>query len=407
MSNLLYRVRAVFAPGRRVTERSYFTASVAAARMAAASEGAVDIFEIKPYRRSWLTQEYLGPTYALQFLQALRFQISAGVPPGRAIQTAVEAEPDAERQARLHSAIDVLDRGGSVADALMATGMYDSTAYALLAAGERIGALQAIGGALTYMEDRKSGWKQLAAIAGLLGIELSTALSVPLTIHNYAIPWVRDHPPKSSAETIASFGERLAHIECINFVWMVASYMTTAVLVAVLAAWFASPRARDWLAARLVGRLPLVSSWMEHDALARSGQMFATLLENGVRAVDAVETLRRSSVNPVVARLWSGIAMAIGGGASIGKALAASGVLRSDEALAASATQGMAQLARAFRSIAENRAWLAKRTATAITEVTVGLTIAYIGVNLLLVTELFKLFNEGLDMSMSGFMQGF
>ena len=139
MANALYRVRATFSSQRRISERTYFTASVTSARSAATQDGARDIYQIRLYRRNWLTQEYLGQAYALQFLQAIRFQISAGVPPGKAIVSAIEADPNPERQVRLHGAIDVLDRGGTIADAMMATGMYDHTAYTLLLAGEKAG----------------------------------------------------------------------------------------------------------------------------------------------------------------------------------------------------------------------------------------------------------------------------
>ena len=407
MANALYRVRATFSSQRRISERTYFTASVASARSAATQDGARDIYQIRLYRRNWLTQEYLGQAYALQFLQAIRFQISAGVPPGKAIVSAIEADPNPERQVRLHGAIDVLDRGGTIADAMMATGMYDHTAYTLLLAGERIGALQAVTGALGYLEDRKGSWKQLMAIAGLMAVELSTALSVPVTIDRVALPWVRDNLPRTNPEKLADYTQRLDHIAFLNQWWMVISYLGAFALVGLVLAWFAHPKARDWLAHRVVRHIPLVSSWLLHDALARSGAMFATMLENGVRTSDAVDTLRLSSTNPVVQRLWQGIAKAIAGGAGIGQALANSGVLRADEAMAAAATNGVKQLGGAFRAIAQNREWQAKRTAGQIVQATVGLTVVYIGINLALVMELFKLFNEGLDLGMGGITQGF
>jgi type II secretory pathway component PulF len=104
-------------------QRPYFVNDISTARKTALQEGANPIYSIKEVKQNWLTQEQFGNKYGLLLLRAIKFQVEAGVAPAKAIQTAIENEKDPKKRAQLQPSLEVLNRGGQIADAIFATGL--------------------------------------------------------------------------------------------------------------------------------------------------------------------------------------------------------------------------------------------------------------------------------------------
>lgn len=387
-------------------EKAYFVTDIPTARRAALQDGAQSVYRIRRVRQSWLTRQFLGREYAMLLLRAISFQVDAGVPPAKAVQTAIESEPDVGKRARLQGAVDALARGASLADALYATGLYDSTVQSILMAGERIGGASAITSALEYMEDRKTAWKAYGVILSMLIMELSTALTLPPAINEFAIPWIRDNLPKSSPEELAIYLQQLDAIAFNNWLWM---WFSVAIVVAasvMAVAWFTNPRFKDWLTHRLLVRTPMIGDWYTNEALSRSCKVFASMLKAGVRMGDAIQTILRSTTNSVAIRFWSESHDALNTGVLPGAAFAAVGILRKDEILVLSSARGNEQIARAFAAMSEERTWRQKVLGARIFRMSIVLMLGYIAVTLLIGFRLFGLFNAGLEMSMNSMMKG-
>lgn len=390
----------------KLSEKAYFVTDVPTARRTALQDGAQTVYRIQQVRQNWLTRQFLGREYAMLLLRAISFQVDAGVPPVKAVQTAIESESDPRKRARLQGAVEALARGGSLADALYATGLYDSTIHSILMAGERIGGAGAITSALEYLEDRKAAWKTYGFILSMLGMELSTALGVPPTIQEYAIPWIRSNLPKSSPDELAKYLQQLDVIAFNNLLWMWFSFGLLALVLAMTAAWFISPRYKDWLTHHFLVRIPMIGDWYTNDALARSCKVFSSMLKAGVRMNDAIQTILRSTTNGVARRFWTDSHDALNTGVLPGAAFAASGLLRKDEILVLSSARGNDQIARSFLAMAEERNWRQRVLGARIFRMSMILMMVYIAVTLLIGFRLFGLFNAGLEMSMQSMTKG-
>lgn len=390
----------------RTSEKAYFVADVATARRAAYQDGARAVYRIRRIRQNWLAQQFIGGEYGMLLLRAISFQVDAGVPTAKAVQTAIESESDPGKRARLQGAVDALARGASLGDALFATGLYDTTIHSILMSGERIGGAGAIRSALEYLEDRKVAWKTYGIVLSWVGMELSTALSVPPMIDQWAIPYIRSHLPQSSPDELAKYLEQLDVIAFNNLCWMWFSAVLVMAAGAMAFLWFVNPRFKDWLTHHFLVHIPMIGDWYTNDALSRSCKVFATMLKAGVRMSDAIHTIMRSTSNSIAMRFWSRSGAALNTGILPGAAFAASGLLRKDEILVLHSARGNDQFARVFSVMAEERAWRQKVLSARIFRMSLAAMMAYIGVTLLIGFQLFGLFNSGLDMTINSMMKG-
>jgi type II secretory pathway component PulF len=399
-----YRVLGLF-DGKPV-EKAYFVSTVESARRAALHDGARAVYRIKPVGQNWFNQQFIGREYGMLLLRAINFQIDAGVPAAQAVQTAIESESNHDRRARLQGAVDGLARGASLADALFATGLYDQTVHSILMSGERIGGAGAIKSAMDYLLDRQVAWKTYSFVLSALGIELSTALSVPPMLSDLAIPYIRDHLPKSSPEEVAQYVRDLDAIAFHNMLWMEFSAILVVVAAAMTFLWFMNPRFKDWLTHHFLVHIPMIGDWYTNDALARSCKVFASMIKAGVRMPDAIQTILSSASNAINRRFWSKSHDALNAGLLPGAAFAASGLLRKDEVLVLKSARGHDQFAVVFISMAEERAWRQKVLGSRIFWMSVFAMVAYIAVTLLIGFKLFGLFNAGLDMNTNSMLKG-
>lgn len=391
----------------KLTKKSYFVSDLAMARQSAIADGAMPIFSIKKISQNWLTQQYIGRDYAMLLLRAIVFQVDAGVPAIRAVQAAVESEMDSSRRAQLQGAIDALARGASLSESLYATGLYDLTVKSILAAGEGTGNGNAVKSALDYMEERKSAGKAYAVIFSALAMEMSTAFTLPPSIHGFVVPYLREHAPKTSPEKLDAYFKRLDTLAFNNELWMWFSNLIVAVLCFAVIAWFTNPRAKDWMTHHVLVKLPLVGDWYANDALSRTCKVFSSMLKAGVRIDNAIHTILRSTHNGMAKQFWSKSRDALNIGATHSAAFASTGMLRQDEILVLKAAQGNKHIAQAFLSMSTERTYRQKALGSKIFRASIILMFVYIGITLLIGFHLFGLFNEGMDMSMNALSKGF
>lgn len=390
----------------RLVDRAYFVTDMPMARRAALQDGAQAVYRIKRVKQNWLTQQVIGNDYAMLLLRAINFQTESGVPPGKAVQVAIESESDPQTRARLQGALDALSRGAPLSDALYATGFYDTTIKAILIAGERTSGGNAIASAMEYLEDRQAVWKSYSVIISALSMEISTALGVPPTIHEYAVPYIRENLPKTSVEDLARYTAQLDTLAFNNLLWMWISFGFCFLVLLLCVAWFSNPKAKDWITKKILIKIPMIGVWYTNDALQRSCKTFSSMLLAGVRINDAIQTILVSTSNSVTKRFWKKSNDSLSMGSLPGAAFASTGLLRKDEILVLNSARGNAQLARVFLSMSKDRAWRQKILAAKIFRMSILMMFVYIGITLLICFRLFTLFNSGLDMSMSSMTKG-
>lgn len=387
-------------------ERPYFVDDLNTARQSAIEDGAKVIYKIKEIKQTWLTEERFGNKYGLLFLRAIKFQVEAGVPPAKAIQTTIEYEKNPRKRAKLQSTLDVLKRGGNIADAIYATGLFDTTVRSILSVGEVISGTDALKAAFEYLEEKRTSWQATLAVSTILFTELSTALTITPTIQWEAIPWVLEHLPRSDAEKMAEYHQKLEEIGLYNMIWMVISFSTLFIAICAWIAWMTAPKAKDWITNNVLVKLPLIGEWYQNEAMSRSSKSFAKMIKSGVRVPEAVKTILISTDNPINKKFWGLSSIALTTGVSNAQAFGTSKILRKDEMLVIQAAKNSTQLADAFYAISEEREWKRKELGTRIFKTSVMLTIAYIVISLLIAIGLFDLFNKGLELTLNSMMNG-
>lgn len=392
--------------GKKPEARAYFVRNLQTARSDALHDGARQIFSIKEVEYTWLTREHIDKDYALMLMRAVKFQVDAGVPAAKAVLTAIESEPNASKRARLQGTLDAIHRGANMADALYASGLFDHTVYSVLSAGERMGSMMAISSALEHMESRAMAWKGYMIALSMIFMELSTALTVPPSIHYTAIPYIRDNLPKASPEKLAAYLVELDVVEFRNLVWMDISVLGLVVCMAMGFAWFTNDKAKQMIAYKVLMKLPLLREWYVNDALIRGCKMFATMLKSGVRMNDAIDTIAKSTTNPVALKFWSKSKAALNTGVLPGLAFATTGILRRDEVLVLNSARGNEQISKAFSAMSQEREWRQKKLMSRIFKSSIWLTVGYIAITMVIGFKLFGLFNAGLEMSMNSMSSG-
>lgn len=387
-------------------ERPYFVHDLYAARQSALNEGANPIYKIKEVKQNWLTQEQFGSKYGLLLLRAIKFQVESGVAPAKAIQAAIEFESNPRIRAQLQPALDVLSRGGQIADAIYATGLFDTTVRSIIAAGEIINGAEALRAAFEYMEEKRTSLQGTLAAASILSTELFTALTVPPTIQWEAIPWIIEHLPKATPEKLEEYRAQLDTIAFYNAIWMTFSALLLLAFAAAAVAWFFSPPAKAWLTNRVLAYTPLLGVWYQNDAMSRSFKSFSKMLKSGVRLNEAIKTILISTSNPINKKFWGAALQALGTGVTHAQSFSSSGLLRRDEILVIEAASSIQQLAHSFEVMGQEREWHKKALGARILKTSIFLTVGYILVSLLIALGLFDLFNQGLEMTMNSMTQG-
>jgi type II secretory pathway component PulF len=387
-------------------DRPYFVNDIASARQSALMEGANPIYRIKEVKQNWLTKEQFGNQYGLLLLRAIKFQVEAGVAPAKAIQAAISNEKNSRIRVQLQPALDVLSRGGQIADAIYATGLFDTTVRSIIAAGEVINGAEALKAAFEYMEEKRSSLHGTLAIASILSAELLTALTVPPTIQWQAIPWIKEHLPKTTPEKLAEYNILLDNIAFYNMAWMIFSGILLCICMGAVIAWYSSPNAKSWLTDRILAKTPLLGKWYQNDSMSRSFKSFSKMLQSGVRLNEAIKTILVSTSNPVNKKFWGASLQSLTSGVTHAQAFGASGILRNDEILVIEAASSIKQLAHSFSVMGQEREWKKKIVGARILKVSIFLTVGYILLSLLIALGLFDLFNQGLEMTMNSMLQG-
>ncbi|WP_432263143.1 type II secretion system F family protein [Cupriavidus sp. TMH.W2] len=389
----IFAVRGIL-PSGDLTTREYFAGSHREARREALLGGMSAVYDIRHIKEGIWSYEYLGRDYRLKLLNALRFQVDAGVPIAQAIQAIVEGETKPLRRARLARTLIVIRRGGTLADALDAVGLFDEHVIALIRAGEKTGLRHGVRAAIQHEEAKRSAWRQVLSALGVLSLELSTALSVPWTLHFFAIGFIRNSLNTTADKLrLKSFLSELDTIATVNLVWMVMTYGLAALLSAWALAFMVSPavRERSWPYLR---RFPLLGAYLRQASMANSTRIVSAMLMTGVRLGESVDAMGRTVTHGEVKRFWSSVATNLRNGHDSVRAFRHE-MLTASESLAIAAHQNSNQLGEILGAIADEREYRRKELAKGLMVMSVGVMITYMAISMALALWAYKLYDAG------------
>lgn len=164
---------------------------------------------VKPWQR-----EYFSPGYKIAFLNAMNLRLQAGESVGRALTAVVLAERNPAKRRDMAPALEALDQGDLVSNAIGKLGFFDSTVLAILRAGERSGMRDAISSATAHLSVKQAWLRQHALVIFILLNELLSAVFAPVVLYTEVLPWIREHiTPPTAPEALLAYQADMALAE--------------------------------------------------------------------------------------------------------------------------------------------------------------------------------------------------
>jgi len=384
------------------SHKEYYVFSEQEARFAAIKDGAKYIHSIKLVKETAWNTQYFSRDYKYSLLTALKFQVEGGVPIGYALKAVVDGEPNPLKRARLEKSVEVLQRGGGLAGAMAQTGLFDDTTVAILRGGEVSGAAVAITTALAYMEGRKTYWKKFVGVMAVLSMEISSAVSMPYALDEYAIPFIKNyfmHAQKNqeAADLILS---KLAFWEGVNLAFMYLSYglVLFATIYTIVYFFNKEVKART---DEMMAEMPLVGNLISNSVTASLFQIGASMLRSGISVPTMVDHLIKVTKNHDILNKLRSFSGAMTKGMSVSHAAENSGLFTPVERLVISSHQDTKDLANIFDVISKSREEKAASQSKFMMQLSVYIVILYLAISVLIGVGVFSVFTGGADTIMN------
>lgn len=310
---------------------------------------------ITPARpQNQLFDKLITRQYKIDFLTAIDYNMTAGLSASRAFDAVVQAE-DGPIRLRLEAGLQVLARGGSFAEAVAATNIYDETTNILLSAGERTGDVkQSLKAAIEHYTSHMANMKGLMALGSLVLVDLVMAIPSVYSVRYQMLPMVeKAGVPQGTPEQLAEFASGLHWAYLINDVLLWSALIAGLLGLGLVSCLF-DKSTRDW-AFGLFQRIPVLGAGMRDSALSASQKALGSLLAGGVVLVPAIEITRAGVTHPQVAGYWRTVLDRLVSGDTVSRALR-SELLDRAELLLLDSHQTQKQLADIMRDISKRRA---------------------------------------------------
>lgn len=394
-------------PDGRQERKLFFNANEQDVRREVSRMGATLLDVTTKHRTIW-NREYYSRDYKTSFLKALAFHVDVGTSAGHALRLVIETEANQSKRAEMQPALEILNSGGRFSDALAMLPFIDRPISALLEAGDITGYIkEAVHDAIALMEKRKGIWKTITATFGWIVFDMFSMVSTVYTMQWVAIPWLRDHPPKTADQNkILEFNARLDQVEMWN---MLLTIFTTLVCVgftaAVVAFFFGSNQTKDKISHALV-KLPLLRRVFMDGSLADSFLLLGRMTKNGVPLVRSMDILANFTSITIISSFWLNVRQSIIGGWDTVRAFQAGGLLSRQELIVMAAHQDRQQLAKIMESMSENRQGESERGVRQFVTWSVVLTIMYMMVVMGMAMWLLTVQDMGLGASFDDLMNG-
>lgn len=352
--------------------------------------------EIKLHVKTFLNSEIISRRYKMMFLQALAFNVEAGMSAGKALEIVIRNEANVAVQMELTAAQDILTKGGAFSDALDAISFFDRITISILVAGEKTGSLrQALASAVEHYESTNHTSKTIFGMFSFLIIDLLTVVSTSVGVQWTFIPMMQKQGIESKDPALVEAFQRKIELAYL----MNGALLWVAVLITVVAGIFAyfafskRPSPMKTKVEHLVGRMPLLSSFFTNTAVAESFAVAATMLSGGVRLNETVDVAQGATSYPSVQRYWQRVRKRLMMGDTVSRAMLFTPITQT-EYLIISAHRSASQLTKVFRDIANERARLAIINAKVINRALVIGSMAYAASSVLIYLWLLWVQNE-------------
>lgn len=384
-----------------------FAQTAMQARKELAASG-LTVVSIRSRRDSRFNREYFSTSFVIAFFEGLLYRLDVGEGPGMALVQHIRAEPNRRKRSEMQRTVDVLERGGSVPEALAALPFVTREIAAIAEAADAGGEIRhALNDIIDLLKAKKKGWALAAGAFGWISLDLSTVVSAVFAIQFVALPWLRNNPPQvNDPVALDKFKSSLDLITYASSTITMLTVIMSAVIVVLVLLMLLGTKNLKNQAQRISMLLPVVRNVYVHAALASGMLLLSRLSARGVPLQRSLDLLASSTPVLLVSEYWSSIKQNINAGLALNEAVGASRLLQENETAAIRSQRNRAQFSQVLGTIAAARQIQAEASVKQLVRAGVIVAIGYMFVAMGLGLWMMMLQNESITGSFEQLMRG-
>ena len=334
---------------------------------------------IREHERSaverWLAR---SSWWQVQLLRGIQFR-STATSPGVGFWRLIQAETNPRRQNILSPAREALSRGLGVIDALKALNIFDHGTIAILAASERSGKLnEGIPHAIQNITNKRKNRRAIMGTMAWLGFDILTIVQGMFWGRGKIIGWFRSNPPsEDEPEKLEQFNRVVGNLELLwDFLIWFAVGMALLFVWMILSFWHNRGK-KDFLAARMTRKIPLISGYLRDLGFSDSTAAAARMIKGNVPISGALLQAAEATTLPEVSNYWVETNEDLKRGVVLGAALDRNPLTKS-ERLELAGISDISQVATVLESVSEMRQQASKTKHSLIVWLAFGLSGLYL-----------------------------
>lgn len=363
------------------------------------------VLTIRPHSRSSL-ERLLGRSswWQIQLLRGIMFR-STSTSPGVALWKIIEAEENPTRQNILSPARETLARGLGIIDALQSLNVFDRSTIAILSASERSNRLhEGIPYAIHSISQKRKNTAAVLGTMGWLAFDVITIVQSLFWGKDMVLGWFKDNAPKEG-ENAEKYQNVVSNLALTWDLLIYGAFGMAAFMVWCMFSYFINRGKRDWPTARIVRKIPLISSYLRDLSFTDSMSAAARMLKSNVSINDTLKQSAEASNSPEVASYWDRANDTLAQGVNLGIALDREPLTRS-ERMELAGLSDLGQVATIMESISEMRGQSARVKHKMIVWIAFLLTGVYLALAFGSAIYALTVMNMSMDSMMGSMMEG-
>lgn len=384
--------------------RTYYMPTIEDVRRTVTEEGGY-VLKIRPHQRSTFERLLARSSWQqVQLLRGIQFRANT-TSPSVAFWRLIEAETNPRMQNVLAPAREALTRGLGVIEAIKALQMFDHSTVAILSASEQSNRLQeGIPHAIQNITQKRKNVAKITGTIAWLGFDIFSIVQGMLSGRGMILGWFRKNGPTEGPNK-AEFDHTVNNLENLwNVLLLVALGMGALLVWTVLSFWYNRGK-KDFMAARMVRKLPLVGAYLRDLGFADSMAAAARMLRGNVPIAHVLLQASEATNIPDVTNFWLGAHQDLSRGITLGAALDRDPLSRG-ERMELMTVSDLNQIATVLESISEMRAQAAGTKNSFIVWIAFILTGLYLLVAFGSAIFALRLMNFSMDSVMNDMMGG-
>lgn len=339
--------------GKKQT-RTYCLPTIEDVRRAVADEGGF-VLRIRPHNRSYFERILARSSWQqVQLLRGIQFRAN-NTSSSVAFWRLIEAETSPRMQNILAPARETLARGLGVIEALKALQMFDHSTLAILAASERSNRLhEGIPHAIQNITQKRKNIAKIGGTIAWLGFDIFSIVQAMWFGRDTILGWFRKNAPTDPVKK-AEFDVTLVNLENLWNTLLFIAIGAGIFLVWVVASFWFNRGKREFLAARIVRKIPLIGSYMRDLGFADSMAAASRMIRGNLSINQVLLQAAEATSVPDVTKFWTDVNTDLSRGITLGAALDREPLTRGERMELMSVTD-LNQIATVLEAISEMRA---------------------------------------------------